>query len=212
MFRKGLLFILAALTLIVGACGDDDAATTTTAAAATTTAAAATTTAAAATTTEATAATTTTEAAATTTTEAASGEGALVQNPDGSYTVDWSALSGPISYIPPQGGSSDPFYHVHNDPDTDGFFLSIEAYTVYGPGWTGELGTFDIDCSSAGTGICVYFDADGPGPIPVSGADGSASGEIEFTILETDRFEATVSNLTFGDGTTIPGPFVVSAG
>lgn len=206
MFRKGLLFILAALTLIVGACGDDDAATTTTAAAATTT------TAAAATTTEATAATTTTAAAATTTTEAVSGDGPLVQNPDGSFTIDWGALAGPISFIPPQAGSGDPYYLVHNDPATDGFFLSIEAYTVYGPGWTGELGTFDIDCSAGGTGICVYFDADGPGPIPVSGADFSAAGQIEFTILETDRFEATVSNLTFGDGTAIPGPFVVSAG
>jgi hypothetical protein len=48
---------------------------------------------------------------------------------------------------------SDPFYQFHDNED--GFYFNVELYTVYGPGWTGQLGTFDTDCTR--NGICVYL-------------------------------------------------------
>jgi hypothetical protein len=42
---------------------------------------------------------------------------------------------------------------------------------------------FQVDYSPAGSGICIHFDADG--------------------------FEVTLTNVTFTDGTTIPGPLTV---
>ena len=120
-------------------------------------------------------------------------------------TIDPAALA-PLYYAPPVAGSSDPFYHIHTTPDIDGFFLSIEAYTVYGTDWTGELGTFDIDCSASGTGICVHFDPDGPGPMPDLGADFAVTGQVTFTVLEQDAFDVTLTDVLFSDGTIIPGP------
>jgi len=108
--------------------------------------------------------------------------------------------------VPPASGSSDPFYHIHTTPAVDGFFLSIEAYTVYGPKWTGQLGVFAIDCTQTGTGICVHFDPDGSGPMPDLGKDFKVSGEITFTALSTTAFDVTLRNVKFSNGTTIAGP------
>ena len=125
----------------------------------------------------------------------------------GVVSIDWAALQGPVFFAPPSAGSGDPFYFVHTDPAVDGFFLSIEAYTTgYGTAWTGELGSFAIDCTPDGTGICVHFDPDGPGPIGDLGADFAVAGEITFIDLGTGGFVADLKNVTFSDGTVIPGP------
>ncbi|MEK7252788.1 MAG: hypothetical protein AAB198_06040 [Actinomycetota bacterium] len=148
----------------------------------------------------------TTGAETTTTTGAG---GALTDNGDGSYVIDWSALQGAIFFAPP-GGGSDPFFFVHTDPAVDGFFFSVEAYTVFGTAWTGQLGTFIVDCRSAGTGICVHFDPDGPGPVGDLGADFLPTGDVEIIQADAEGFEAVFSNVIFTDGSTIPGPFTVT--
>ena len=110
-------------------------------------------------------------------------------------------------YSPPQAGSADPFYHVHTNPAVDGFFLSIEAYTTaYGPGWTGQLGTFEIDCSEGGTGICVHFDPDGPGPTPSAGSKFDVRGSITFERLDATGYTVILMDVVFSEGFTIPGP------
>jgi len=153
----------------------------------------------------------TTTTSATTTSDPGSDASAITTNEDGSYTIDWDALEGTVFFAPPVGGSSDPFYHVHTDPAVDGFFLSIEAYTVYGTAWTGQLGDFAIGCGPAASGICVHFDPDGPGPIGNLGADFRVSGDITITQADENGFAAIITNLEFSDGTTIPGPFTVSS-
>lgn len=194
--RKNLIPV-AAFALAVAACGGGTGSSTTTTAATTTSASTATTVAA-----------TTTTAAATTTTAAEAGE-ALTLNPDGSYAINWDALTGAVFSAPP-GGGADPFFHVHNDPAADGFFFSVEAYTVYGTAWTGELGEFEVGCVPAGSGICIHFDPDGPGPIGDLGADFMAIGDVTIVQADADGFVAIFSNLEFSDGTTIPGPFTVT--
>ena len=80
-----------------------------------------------------------------------------------------------------------PIFQIHTNPATDGFFLSFEMYTTgYGQQWTGELGTFPISCADAAnsTGICPYFDPDGPGPDPVKGDDFAATGSV--TVVQLD--------------------------
>ena len=123
----------------------------------------------------------------------------------GVATINPDALA-PLVFVPPVAGSADPFYHIHTTPGTDGFFLSIVADTKYGPKWTGQLGTFAIECTPAGTGICVHFDPDGPGPLPNLGKDFKASGLVTFTALSAGGFDVTVENARFSDGTTVAGP------
>lgn len=125
------------------------------------------------------------------------------------YTIDWDALVGPV-FFSPAGGGADPFFHVHNTPADDGFFFSVEAYTVYGPEWTGQLGTFDIDCTATGTGICVHFDPDGPGEAADLGADFLVTGTVEILQADDEGFVAVFSDVAFSDGSTIPGPFTIS--
>ena len=161
-------------------------------------------------------ATTTTEATTTTvtgttavTTSAAAAAPPMVMDDDGVVTIDWDALQGDVFFAPP-GGGADPFFFVHTDPDVDGFFFSVEAYTVYGPAWTGQQGDFTIDCSLAGTGICLHFDPDGPGPMGDLGADFAVTGDVSISQADADGFVAEFSNVEFSDGTTIPGPFTVT--
>ena len=71
----------------------------------------------------------------------------------------------------------DPFYLVHTQQED--IFVGIELYTVFGDGWTGEVGTFPTDCTTHG--ICVYLDPDGVGPL-VGGGPGE--GEVTVTQLE----------------------------
>jgi len=203
----GSISLALATMLLAAACGGtEEAATTPTAAPpptdATTTTAAPTTTTAAPTTTAAATTTTTT----TTTTEAA---GMAIEVDGDQVTIDWSQVASPF-FAAPVAGAADPFYQLHTDPDSDGFFLGIEAYTVYGAAWTGELGTFEIDCTPQGTGICVHFDPDGSGPEPNAGADFAATGTITFLELEDDSFSATLENVQFSNGLTIAGPLAVT--
>lgn len=138
--------------------------------------------------------------AAPTTTAAA----APLQVVDDVVTVDWNALTATPFYATPDGGS-DPFFHIHTTPDVDGFFLSFELYTTgYGQEWTGETGTFDISCDNptSSTGICPYFDPDGPGPEPVKGSDFQTTGSLTINQLDEDGYEIVVHTLTFTDGTT----------
>lgn len=207
---KKFSYLFLGLALIAAACGDDDTTTTTappaTEAPASTEAPAETTTTVAATTTAPPESTTT--AAPETTQAAADG---VLTHADGTYTIDWDALEGSVFYAPPAAGSADPFYFLHTDPAVDGFYFSIEAYTTgYGTAWAGELGTFPIDCTPGGTGICVHFDPDGPGPVGDLGADFLVSGDVEFVELGDEGLVAVVSNVTFTDGSTIPGPLTVT--
>lgn len=62
-------------------------------------------------------------------------------------TQNW----GPISKGYTAG--ADPFFQLHDNEE--GFYFNAELYTVYGLGWTGQTGTFDLDCTN--NGICVYL-------------------------------------------------------
>lgn len=193
--------VIAVFALVAACGGNADTSTTT---GGSTTVATTTTTTVAITTT--TAAATTTTAQVTTTTAAITE--ALIEV-DGVYTIDWSALQGAVFFAPP-GGGADPFFQVHTTPAVDGFYFGVEAYTVYGTAWTGQLGEFTIDCSPAGSGICVHFDPDGPGPMPDLGADFMVTGDVEIIQADAAGFVAILSNLAFSDGSAIPGPFTVT--
>ena len=200
---KKLAALALGLALIAAACGDDDTAGST--APADTSQAPASTEAPAST--DAPAETTTTAPPETT----VAGDDGVLDHADGAYTIDWDGLEGTVFFFPAAAGADDPFFFLHTDPAVDGFYFSIEAYTTgYGTAWAGELGTFPIDCSPGGTGICVHFDPDGPGPIGDLGEDFLVAGDVEFVQLDGEGLVAVVSNVTFTDGSTIPGPLTVS--
>ncbi len=123
---------------------------------------------------------------------------------DGSYIIRWDALASRPYFAPPSG-IADPFYHLHTNPELDGFFLSFELYTEWGEAWTGQTGTFDISCSEPvnSSGICPYFDADGPGPGPVIGDDFATRGSLTIRRLDPGGYDITVHELIFGDGTSL---------
>lgn len=135
---------------------------------------------------------------------ASADEGAVPLDQSGDLVVvDWSALPS-TPYFEPDAGGDDPYFHIHTNPESDGFFLSFELHTVWGEAWTGQTGTFDITCSNPGTstGICPYFDADGPGPEPVIGDDFGASGSMTIVQLDDTGYEIVVHQLLFSDGTS----------
>lgn len=134
---------------------------------------------------------------------------AVAINDAGEVSIDWTAVT-QVSYLAPVPNATDPLFFVHNEPNADGFYLGLEAYTLFGAGWTGQLGTFDIDCEF--NGICLHFDPDGPGPGIDAGFDFRATGTIEFVQADLDGFEAILSDVSFTDGTTIPGPLVITGG
>ena len=139
-------------------------------------------------------------------------DAAISVSGDGVVVIDWSKLKAKPFFSPPRAGSADPFYFIHTDPAADGFFLSIEAYTTaYGRTWTGQLGTFAIDCSTAGTGICVHFDPDGPGPMPPAGSNFDVRGSITFERLDATGYTVILTNVVFSEGFTIPGPLRLSS-
>ncbi len=107
-------------------------------------------------------------------------------------------------FFAPAGGGTDPFFHIHTNPASDGFFLAFEMYTVWGGGWTGEMGTFPVTRTdpASSTGICPYFDPDGPGPLPVLGGDFATTGEITINQLDGAGYDIIVHSLLFSDGTT----------
>ncbi len=116
--------------------------------------------------------------------------------------VNWDAVTD--TYIPAAGTAEDPYFHVHSSNDADGFFLSLELYTVWGQAWTGETGTFAISCGDpvAGTGICAHFDPDGPGPLTDLGEDFAATGTVVVNQLDEGGYDLVVQDLSFSDGTT----------
>lgn len=71
----------------------------------------------------------------------------------------------------------DPLFLIHTQQED--IFVGVEMYTVFGPAWAGELGTFPTDCTTHG--ICVYLDPDGTGPLV-----GGGPGEGEITITQLD--------------------------
>ncbi len=123
------------------------------------------------------------------------------------FAIDWSALTAVPFYG--ETGGADPFFNIHSFPASDGFFVSLELYTVYGSEWSGELGTFDIGCSPTSTGICAHFDPDGPGPIADLGADFLATGSVTINQLDADGYDIVVDELIFSDGTEITGLHMV---
>lgn len=126
---------------------------------------------------------------------------------DTGFAIDWTALAATPFYA--QVGGADPFFHIHNIPASDGFYFALEMYTVYGSTWSGELGTFDIGCAPASTGICAHFDPDGPGPLPNLGADFLATGSVTINQLDAEGYDVVVDELVFSDGTTITGLHLV---
>jgi hypothetical protein len=102
-----------------------------------------------------------------------------------------SAQLEPLFFEFNEQNASDPFWHIHTD-QTD-LYVGIELYTVYGAGWTGQLGTFALDCGASG--ICVYVDPDGAGP---AGALGPASaGSIVITQLDDAGYDVTLTGVSF---------------
>ena len=114
--------------------------------------------------------------------------------------VDWSAMSDVyLPEIPADSGGT--FFQIHSDNAVHDFFLNFELYQVWGAGWSGELGTFEIGCQDAttDTGICVhYVTADGQN----LGQDFGATGTVTINQLDADGYSIDVSGLTFTDGTT----------
>ncbi len=126
-------------------------------------------------------------------TDEASGAPVTLGDPDAegnvSVTVDPSALT-ELFYLFVETNPADPYYHIHtNDSD---LFVGIELYTLYGAGWTGQLGTFALDCSA--NGICVYLDPDGTGPLEALGP--GSTGNIVIDQLE-GGYNVTLTGVTF---------------
>lgn len=137
-------------------------------------------------------------------------EPAIEVSGDGVVTVDWAALSATPFFAAPVASASDPFFLIHSDPATDGFFLSIEAYTVYGTAWTGQTGQFEVGCAPSASGICMYLDVDGPGAIPVAGSNFDATGSVTIVQLDESGYEVILENIVFSEGYSIPGPLTLS--
>ena len=112
-------------------------------------------------------------------------------NADGvvTITVDPAALE-PLYYAFNQNGS-DPLWQLHTDQSD--LFISVELYTVYGQGWTGQLGTFAVDCTA--NGICVYLDVDGEGGTGVLGP--AATGQITIDQLDESGYDVTLMGVAF---------------
>jgi len=64
-------------------------------------------------------------------------------------------------------GGADPFFHLHSQESA--FYFSVELYTEYGAGWTGDVGTFAPDCGA--NGICVYLASDDFGVFRATAGD-----------------------------------------
>ncbi len=96
--------------------------------------------------------------------------------PDGAVPVliDGAQLAPLFDAFTP---GDDPLYLVHTQQDD--IFVGVELYTVFGAGWTGELGTFPTDCTTHG--ICVYLDPDGSGPL-----EGGGPGEGTITVSQLE--------------------------
>ena len=200
---RGIRVAACAVLLVVAACGDSGGETTTvppeTAAPTTSppaTAAPTTTTTSTTTTTTTTTLPPTTTTVAPTTTVAA--DAIVINEPDAdgvvAVDIDGEQLDDLYDQFMP---GDDPLYLVHTQQDD--IFVGVELYTVFGDGWTGELGTFPTDCTTHG--ICVYLDPDGVGPLE---GGGPGTGEITVTQLAGDDGPTIVTidmvEIVAGDG------------
>ncbi len=95
----------------------------------------------------------------------------------------------PLFFAFNNANSSDPFWHVHTQQDD--IFLSLELYTLYGSSWSGDTGTFPLDCNEP-WGLCAIFDADGVGPEP---AVMWAGGEISISRLDDGGYDVSFAGV-----------------
>ena len=125
---------------------------------------------------------------------------------DGTVEVAWDALT-EAPYWGLDAGDDGELWYLHtNEPDG---FLSVEAYTSgFGSAWSGELGTYPVDCTAAGTGICLHLVA--PGAEPNLPSDFAATGLVTFVRLDPEGYEVVLQDVAFGNGLTIPGPVRLS--
>ncbi len=95
----------------------------------------------------------------------------------------------PLFFTFNDSNPSDPFWHIHTQQDD--IFLSLELYTMFGASWSGQTGTFPLDCNVP-WGLCAIFDADGVGPIPVVMW---ASGDITISALAAGGYDVSFSGV-----------------
>lgn len=102
----------------------------------------------------------------------------------------------PLFFAFNQNGG-DPFWHLHTEQANT--FISLELYTAYGPSWTGETGTFPLDCNQP-WGLCLIFDPDGTGPAPVIMW---GTGEITINQMDESGYDVTFNGVmpAASDGT-----------
>ena len=135
-------------------------------------------------------------------------EPVLSQDGD-TWTIVWASTDSPF-WAPASPSAADPFFHIHTFAANDGFFFSLEMYTTgYGALWTGELGDVDVSCMEAvpganSTGICPYFDPDGPEGVAVKSAF-VATGSITINQLDENGYDIVINEIVYPDGTTIAG-------
>ncbi len=128
-----------------------------------------------------------------------SGESALtLSEPDAdgnvAVTINRDVLA-PLFYGYNDADPNDTFYQIHTEQDD--LYLSIELYLIFGDGWTGQLGTFDLDCD--GNGICVYLDIDGTGTQGILGP--ATVGQITIDKFE-DGYDVTLGGVSFTDSSS----------
>ena len=135
-------------------------------------------------------------------------EPALTQDGD-TYSIAWANVIAPF-YAAANDASADPYFSIHSDGAADGFFFSLELYTTgYGALWTGELGEVAVGCMEGvpgpnSTGVCPWFDPDGPGPIEAFSAF-TATGSITINQLDDGGYSITVNEIVFAEGATVSG-------
>lgn len=116
-------------------------------------------------------------------------------------TASWGPIESSYPTVETTSGSFHSYYLFHDNED--GFDFHVELWTTHGFGWTGQLGTFPIDCT--GIGICANFSPDGVNYYRAK------EGEVDIIALsragETASGEMVLTNLTLqpNPGTDAPG-------
>ena len=136
--------------------------------------------------------------------------GPALEMANGLVSINWDQIGAPAFYLLPDPNSDDPLYHIHNVSAVDGFLLSLQFFTVYGSAWTGQTGTFPVNCNDlASTGLCVYLDVDGSGPIPQFGTGFDVTGTVTIERLDETGYRVILESVVFTEGYTIVGPLVI---
>jgi hypothetical protein len=112
---------------------------------------------------------------------------------DGTIVVDIDeALTEFVARFRSNAGN--PYYQIRTT-DAVGFLLDIELYTVAGPGWTGQTGSFTTDCEL--NGICVYFRPPDQGEVELPAMLAGPFGRIDIRSLDASRISVTLTDLRF---------------